>query len=187
MPGVRIGYVPQRFAVDPVLPLTVARFLDLGRRCSIEAKETALQEVGAGGLLHRTMHALSGGETQRVLLARALLRNPHLLVLDEPAQGVDYPGQAELYGLIGRIRDRRRCGVLLISHDLHLVMAATDRVICLNRHVCCSGLPEAVSRDPAYVALFGHRVPTGMAVYTHEHDHGHGTGGEVVPLRRPDT
>lgn len=185
-PDLRVGYVPQRFALDPVLPLTVGRFLDLGRRSPADAKEAALREVGAAGLLDRSMHALSGGEMQRVLLARALLRDPDLLVLDEPVQGVDYGGQAEIYALIAGIRDRRQCGILLISHDLHLVMAATDRVVCLNRHVCCSGLPEAVSRDPAYVALFGHRAASELAIYAHDHDHRHGAGGEVVPLHRHD-
>lgn len=185
-PGIRVGYVPQRFALDPVLPLTVERFLDLGRRASAETKEASLREVGASGLLSRSMHAISGGEMQRLLLARALLREPNLLVLDEPVQGVDYGGQAEIYALIAEIRDRRRCGVLLISHDLHLVMASTDRVVCLNRHVCCSGLPEAVSRDPAYVALFGHRAASELAVYAHDHDHRHGPGGEIVPLHRHD-
>ncbi len=182
---VRVGYVPQRFAVDPVLPLTVSRFLDLARRCSPAEKEAVLEEVGAPALLARSMHALSGGEIQRVLLARALVRDPNLLVLDEPVQGVDYAGQAELYALIARIRDRRRCGVLLISHDLHLVMAATDQVVCLNRHVCCSGLPEAVSRHPEYVALFGRRAASELAFYSHRHDHRHGPDGEVVPLTAP--
>ncbi len=118
------------------------------------------------------MQSLSGGELQRVLLARALLREPELLVLDEPSQGVDIMGQGELFQLIRRLRDDRRCGVLLVSHDLHLVMAATDRVLCLNRHVCCSGTPEAVSRDPAYRALFGAAVD-GFALYAHRHDHRH--------------
>jgi len=181
-PGVRVGYVPQRFALDPVLPLTVDRFLGLARRSPPAEKEAVLEEVGAPGLLGRSMHALSGGEMQRVLLSSALLRDPSLLVLDEPVQGVDYSGQAELYGLIARIRDRRGCGILLISHDLHLVMAATDQVVCLNRHVCCSGLPEAVSRHPEYVALFGRSTASELAIYSHRHDHRHGPDGEVIPL-----
>jgi zinc transport system ATP-binding protein len=125
------------------------------------------------------MHELSGGEFQRALLARALLRRPDLLLLDEPGQGLDFSGQIELYGLIEQIRDRRGCGVLLVSHDLHIVMAATDRVVCLNRHVCCSGRPEAVSRHPDYMALFGPRAAS-LAVYAHEHDHAHDLAGEVV-------
>ncbi len=126
------------------------------------------------------MQALSGGEHQRALLVRALLRNPDLLVLDEPAQGVDVTGQNELYRLIGRISEERGCGVLMISHDLHLVMAATDRVICINRHVCCCGHPEAVSRHPAYLELFGAHATSKLAVYTHHHDHTHDIHGNVV-------
>ena len=185
-PGTVVGYVPQRLAVDPVLPLTVRRFLTLSRKASRRETDDALAEVGAGGLGERPIQDLSGGELQRTLLARALLRSPDLLILDEPVQGVDFAGQFELYGLIARIRDRRGCGVLLISHDLHLVMAATDRVVCLNRHVCCAGLPEDVSRDPAYAALFGPRAARELAVYHHEHDHRHDLHGEVVPLPGAD-
>ena len=169
--GLRVGYLPQRLAIDDTLPLTVKRFLQLvpGRRREIEA---ALAEVGAGHTIKLPLQTLSGGELQRVLLARALLREPELLVLDEPVQGVDIAGQAALFALIRRIRDQRGCGVLLVSHDLHLVMAATDRVVCLNHHVCCSGNPEAVTRDPAYRALFG-TASDGFAVYAHHHDHSH--------------
>jgi zinc transport system ATP-binding protein len=116
------------------------------------------------------------------LLARALLRDPELLVLDEPVQGVDVTGQAELFGLIRTIRDRRGCGVLMVSHDLHLVMAATDIVVCLNQHVCCTGRPETVRGDPAYLALFGPAAPDAIAVYTHRHDHAHDIDGHVTPL-----
>jgi zinc transport system ATP-binding protein len=170
-PGLRIGYLPQRLAIDETLPLTVRRFLTLvpGARPRLA---TALAEVGAGHTLDLPVQTLSGGEMQRVLLARALMREPELLVLDEPVQGVDITGQAELFALIRRIREKRGCGVLLVSHDLHLVMAATDHVICLNHHVCCSGLPEVVSRDPAYRALFGSAVD-GFALYAHHHDHSH--------------
>jgi zinc transport system ATP-binding protein len=175
--GLRVGYVPQRFSIDETLPLTVRRFLGLVRGAKREASE-ALAEVGAGHALDLPLQTLSGGELQRVLLARALLREPELLVLDEPAQGVDITGQAELFALIRRLRDRTGCGVLLVSHDLHLVMAATDRVICLNHHVCCSGHPEAVSRDPAYRALFGAAVD-GFALYAHHHDHRHDGAEEM--------
>jgi zinc transport system ATP-binding protein len=185
-PNLVVGYVPQRFAVDPILPLTVNRFLGLGRRITSATGSTALAEVGATHLADAPLHQLSGGEFQRVALARALARDPDLLVLDEPVQGVDIAGQTELYGLVERIRDRRGCGVLLISHDLHIVMGATDRVICLNRHVCCSGQPEAVSRDPAYVELFGHRAARRLAVYSHHHDHAHDLHGEVVRERQPN-
>jgi zinc transport system ATP-binding protein len=126
------------------------------------------------------MHDLSGGELQRVMLARAMLRNPDLLVLDEPVQGVDFSGELDLYELIARIRDRRGCGILLVSHDLHLVMASTDRVVCLNHHICCAGHPEAVKRDPEYLALFGSRAAESLAVYAHVHDHDHDLSGDVV-------
>ena len=180
-PGLRIGYMPQRIEVEPTLPLTVYRFLTLtvGRGGAAMKTRVAavLDEVGAGAVSGRPFRDLSGGEVQRVLLARALLRDPDLLVLDEPVQGVDVTGQAELYRLIRGIRGERGCGVLLVSHDLHLVMAATDRVICLNRHVQCAGHPEEVSRDPAYVALFGESVAADLAVYrhrpAHRHDHDH--------------
>ncbi len=178
-PGLSIGYLPQRFTVEPVMPLTVRRLLTLTRRHGEAALGDALDEVGGVHLLDAPVQGLSGGELQRVLLARALLRDPDLLVLDEPVQGVDYKGEIELYALIARIRDRRRCGVLMVSHDLHLVMAATDRVVCLNGHVCCSGAPEAVSRDPSYIALFGRQVAEGLAVYTHAHDHEHDIAGHV--------
>ena len=178
--GLRIGYIPQRLHVDETLPLTVERFL---RLCAPRARggfSEALTEVGAGHLLDSPLQAVSGGELKRILLAQALLRDPDLLVLDEPSAGVDVTGQAELYALIKSIRDSRRCGVLLVSHDLHLVMAATDRVVCLNHHVCCTGRPEAVSRDPEYLALFGPELAGRLAVYSHEHDHRHGLSGDLV-------
>ena len=183
-PGLTIGYVPQRLAIDDTLPLTVRRFLALARRRGRSGRDpgAALEEVGAVRLLDAAVQGLSGGELQRVLIARALLRAPDLLVLDEPAQGLDVIGQAELFGLIRRIRDRHGCGILMVSHDLHLVMAATDRVICLNGHICCSGRPEAVTRDPAYRALFGPAADT-LALYAHHHDHRHDPTGR--PLAQP--
>jgi zinc transport system ATP-binding protein len=179
-PGLAIGYVPQRLPLDPILPVTVRRFLTIGQGRAAAGLGAAVAEVGAGHLLGALMHELSGGELQRVLLARALLRAPDLLVLDEPAQGIDFGGQLELYALLERVRDERGCGLLMVSHDLHLVMRATDRVVCLNRHVCCSGRPEAVSRHPGYLALFGARAAAGLAIYSHRHDHAHGLAGEVV-------
>lgn len=179
-PGLTVGYMPQRFTVDAVLPLTVRRLMSLTRRASSHEIAAALEEVGTGHLVGRQVHDLSGGELQRVLLARALLGDPDLLVLDEPIQGVDVIGQTELYGLIARLRDRHGCGILLISHDLHLVMAATDRVVCINHHLCCEGKPEAVQNDPAYLALFGAQAAQNLAVYTHAHDHHHDLAGEVV-------
>lgn len=170
--GLRVGYVPQRIAVDPVLPLSVRRFLTLGVRAGRSQVAAVLEEVGAGALLNSPVQSLSGGELQRVVLARALLRDPQLLVLDEPVQGVDVAGQADLYALFNRLRDERGCGILMVSHDLHVVMAATDEVVCLNRHVCCSGHPETVSRHPAYLELFP-QAADALAVYTHDHDHRH--------------
>lgn len=177
-PGISIGYMPQRLPVDATLPLTVRRFLRLGRprhlvKRSDDALRAALDEVGAAEVLDTAIQSVSGGEFQRVLLARALLRDPALLVLDEPVQGVDVAGQEDLFRLIMAIRDRRGCGVLMVSHDLHLVMVATDTVVCLNHHVCCTGRPEAVRVHPAYLALFGAARDGELAVYTHHHDHVH--------------
>ncbi len=179
-PGIRIGYMPQHLTLDPVVPLTVNRFLQLDHRRRAQEIEQNLAEVGARHAGNLPLQSLSGGELRRVLLARALLRSPDLLVLDEPVQGVDLAGQAELYELISLIRHQRRCGVLMVSHDLHLVMAATDQVVCLNHHVCCAGHPEAVSRNPEYIALFGPRIAESVAVYSHRHDHSHDVAGAVV-------
>ena len=186
-PSLRIGYMPQRLAIDPTLPITLERFLGLSRNANAVARRQAMQDTGIAHLADRPMQGLSGGETQRALLARALLNQPDLLMLDEPAQGVDVNGQVELYELIGRIRRDRGCAVLMVSHDLHLVMAATDRVICLNGHICCTGHPEDVSRDPAYLSLFGPRAAQALAVYQHHHDHHHTPGGGVVPLHEDST
>lgn len=173
----RIGYMPQRLHIDPNFPLTTRRFLSLGQVAGISA-EAITKEVGIERVLDTSLTSLSGGEFQRVLLGRALLRKPELLVLDEPAQGVDLTGQAELYDLILRIRDNYRCGVLLVSHDLNVVMAQTDIVVCLNQHICCQGRPEDVSQDPAFAALFG-ETARNLAVYMHHHDHQHDVGGHV--------
>lgn len=172
-PGLRIGYLPQQFQVDPVLPLTVRRFLRLSGARDDREMTLALTEVSAENLLDSAMQALSGGETQRVLLARTLLRNPELLVLDEPAQGVDLHGQVELFSLLEKVRQERGCSVLMVSHDLHLVMASTGRVICLNRHICCTGSPAAVTRNPAFVELFGEEAAANLAVYAHDREHQH--------------
>jgi len=178
--GIRIGYMPQRLQVDQSMPVSVSRFLSLGANARADRIDDALEEVGASVLKDSQLFALSGGELQRVLLARALIQEPQLLVLDEPAQGVDVNGQAELYRLIADIRDRHGCGILLVSHDLHLVMSATDEVICLNQHVCCHGHPEQVSNDPAYLELFGKKDAETLAVYTHHHNHSHDLAGDVV-------
>jgi zinc transport system ATP-binding protein len=179
-PGLSVGYLPQRLRIDPVLPLTVRRFLCLPKRHGDAALKAVLAEVGADYILDQAVQDLSGGEFQRMLLARALLRDPDLLVLDEPLAGVDFAGQLSLFTLIATVRKRRGCGVLMVSHDLHLVMAGTDAVVCLNRHICCSGKPEAVSRHPEYLALFGPKAAERLAVYTHAHDHQHALSGAVL-------
>ncbi|MCB1788812.1 MAG: zinc ABC transporter ATP-binding protein ZnuC [Gammaproteobacteria bacterium] len=177
--GIRIGYMPQRLALSDSMPLSVHRFLALSR-APAHAIEATAGQLGVTALLRSPMQRLSGGETQRVLLARALLGEPDLLVLDEPVQGIDVNGQAELYRLIVGLRDTRGCGVMMVSHDLHLVMAATDEVLCINQHVCCSGHPEAVSQHPAYLDLFGALDTNTLAVYTHHHDHEHNLHGDIV-------
>lgn len=177
--GLRIGYMPQKLFIEPTLPLTVRRFLQLAAPGRRQPVEPLLEEVRIGHLMDQQVSALSGGELQRVLLARALSQSPQLLVLDEPAQGVDVTGQVELYQLINTLRDRHGCGVLMVSHDLHLVMATTDEVICLNQHICCHGKPEHVSHDPAYLALFGRREAETLAVYTHHHNHSHDLTGDI--------
>lgn len=178
--GLKIGYVPQKLAIDQVLPMTVKRFLTLTRSASRADCAKVLEQVGASHVLDGQMSRLSGGETQRVMLARALLLRPDLLVLDEPTQGVDVSGQAELYRLIDDIRKELNCAVLMISHDLHLVMAKTDQVVCFNRHVCCSGIPETVRQHPEYRSLFGVREADAIGIYHHEHDHEHDLSGHVV-------
>jgi zinc transport system ATP-binding protein len=180
-PGLKIGYLPQTLTIDPVLPLSVRRFLSLGVNVSKGTRQALMEEVGVPHLIDRPMDVLSGGELRRVLLARALLRDPDLLVLDEPVQGVDVSGQVEIYDLIARLRDEHGFGVIMVSHDLHLVMSATDHVVCLNQHVCCDGTPEAVQAHPEYVALFGDRVAAGLALYAHHHDHDHDAHGNVIP------
>ncbi len=185
-PGLKIGYMPQKLHIEPSLPLTVERFLALVGSGRNEIT-TALEKVGIGHLQSNSMQLLSGGETQRVLLARALLRKPQLLVLDEPVQGVDVSGQAEFYRIISQVRGQLQCGVLMVSHDLHLVMAATDTVICLNQHVCCQGHPENVSHHPAYLELFGETAQPGIALYTHHHDHAHDMHGRILEQENDHT
>jgi zinc transport system ATP-binding protein len=178
-PGLTVGYVPQKLAIDWSLPLTVSRLMTLTGPLSREGIRSALDETGIGHLAEAGVQDLSGGEFQRALLARAIARRPGLLVLDEPVQGVDFSGELALYELIARFRDRTGCGILLISHDLHVVMAATDTVICLNGHVCCSGSPEAVAESPDYARLFGRRGAEALAIYRHHHDHTHLPDGRV--------
>lgn len=171
--GLKIGYVPQRLTIDQTMPLTAARFLSLPKRVSRAETVAALERVGVPEALDRPMTGLSGGQFQRVLLARALLSRPELLVLDEPTQGLDQPGEAAFYRLIADVRRDTGAAVLMVSHDLHVVMAASDRVICLNGHICCEGAPRVVSNAPEYRAMFGLGTQGALALYQHAHDHDH--------------
>ena len=171
--GLRIGYVPQKLHIDPTLPLTVKRFLNLPVRISDSAAKAALTDAGVPGLINRQMTGLSGGQMQRVLLARALLAKPDLLILDEATQGLDQPGSAAFYQKIETVRTELGCAILMVSHELHVVMAASDRVICLNGHICCEGEPAQVASAPEYQALFGTGTHGTLALYRHEHDHSH--------------
>ena len=177
--GLKVGYVPQKITVDWTLPLTVRRLMTLTGALPEREIAAALDAVGIAHLAKAEVQHLSGGEFQRALLARAVARKPDLLVLDEPVQGVDFSGEIALYDLIKSIRNSTGCGILLISHDLHVVMAETDTVICLNGHVCCRGTPQAVSRSAEYRRLFGARAAETLAVYSHHHDHTHLPDGRV--------
>lgn len=172
-PGLRLGYVPQRLQIDRSMPISVRRFLSLPVRVADRQAAAVLARVGMPGLGGLQMAALSGGQLQRVLLARALLAQPQVLMLDEPTQGLDPPGEAAFYRLIEEVRAETGCAVLMVSHDLHVVMAASDRVVCLNGHVCCQGTPQVVSDAPEYRALFGLGIQGALALYRHEHDHDH--------------
>ena len=175
----RVGYVPQKLAIDWTLPLSVERLMTLTMAVPRAEVAAVLARVGIAHLARAEVHHLSGGEFQRALLARAMLRRPDLLVLDEPVQGVDFSGEIALYDLISDIRETEGCGVLLISHDLHVVMAKTDTVICLNGHVCCKGSPRSVAASLEYRRLFGPRAEQTLAIYQHEHDHTHLPDGRV--------
>ena len=178
-PGLRIGYCPQHAHPDSTLPMSVSDFMHLTEAAAGRSIGDVLEEVGIGGLEGRQLSQLSGGEYQRLLLARAMLREPDVLLLDEPMAGVDVAGQGDLYQLIPRLRDRYGCSVVLVSHDIHVVMAATDRVLCLNHHICCSGQPESVAVHPEFVSLFGDQVAQTLAVYRHQHDHSHDLHGHT--------
>ena len=192
-PGLRLGYVPQKLHIDPTLPMTVERFLRLPVAVPTAECHAALERAGVPDLLRRQMSALSGGQFQRVLLARALIGRPQLLLLDEATQGLDQPGSAAFYRQIEEVRRDSGCAVLMISHELHVVMSASDRVICLNGHVCCEGTPEIVSSAPEYRALFGTGTGGALALYRHEHDHAHDADcehdhahGAQAPQRRTE-
>ncbi len=182
-PNLHIGYVPQKLHLDATLPLTVSRFMRLRPGVKKSDIQPALVRVQAAHLIDAPMQKLSGGETQRVLLARALLNQPQLLVLDEPTQGVDVNGQLALYDLINKLRHELDCAVLMVSHDLHLVMAKTDEVLCLNHHICCSGTPEVVSAHPQFISMFGPRGAEQLGIYRHHHNHRHDLQGKII-LRR---
>ncbi len=177
--GLKVGYVPQKLSVDWTMPLTVQRLMTLTGKLPTREIEAALDSTGIAHLAKAEVQHLSGGEFQRALLARAIARKPDLLVLDEPVQGVDFSGEIALYDLIKTIRNSTGCGILLISHDLHIVMAETDTVICLNGHVCCRGTPQAVSQSAEYMRLFGGAAAKGLAIYSHQHDHTHLPDGRV--------
>ncbi len=175
----KVGYVPQKISIDWTLPLRVSDFMVLTENIKNEDIDEALSLTGVIHLKNKNLGSLSGGEFQRVLLARAISKKPELLVLDEPVQGVDFTGEIALYELIKKISDELNCGILLISHDLHTVMSATDHVVCLNGHVCCSGSPIDVARNNEYKALFGEQASKTLAIYEHKHDHTHSNDGEI--------
>jgi zinc transport system ATP-binding protein len=171
--GFKIGYVPQRLHIDPTLPMTVERFLKLAGKVDRSTCRQALAEAGVPDLLKRQMSQLSGGQFQRVLLARALINKPDLLILDEATQGLDQPGSAAFYQQIEDVRDKTGCAIIMVSHELHVVMSASDRVICLNGHICCEGTPAVVASAPEYRALFGMGTGGALALYRHDHNHNH--------------
>ncbi|MBC6442526.1 MAG: metal ABC transporter ATP-binding protein [Rhodobacteraceae bacterium] len=175
----RIGYVPQTLTIDSTLPMTVRRVLDLPRKVSEAQAREAMAWAGIKGLGHRQISSLSGGQFQRTLLARALLSRPEVLILDEATQGLDQPGCAAFYQRIAQLRTEFRCAVLMVSHQLHVVMAASDRVICLNGHVCCQGAPGQVASAPEYRALFGSGTAGALAIYRHDHNHDHDPGYRI--------
>ncbi|WP_171103791.1 metal ABC transporter ATP-binding protein [Ruegeria sp. HKCCD7255] len=172
-PGLKIGYVPQKLHIDPTLPISVERFMRLTDRVSRKDCAAALEAAGVPDLLQRQMSQLSGGQFQRVMLARALINQPEVLLLDEATQGLDQPGSAAFYRQIEEVRRETGCAILMISHELHVVMSASDRVICLNGHVCCQGSPAVVASAPEYRALFGTGTGGALALYRHDHDHDH--------------
>lgn len=171
--GLKIGYVPQRFIADHTIPITVKRFLTLRKHYSRDVFDSVIDKTSVRELLGKPLHVMSGGELQRVLLARALLTEPDVLILDEPAQNLDVPGQLAFYKLLEQIYNEQNIAIVMVSHDLHLVMASTQQVVCLYHHICCSGEPHMVAKDPEFISLFGHDMAKMMAVYHHEHTHTH--------------
>ena len=175
----KIAYVPQKISIDWTLPIRVNDFMNLTNTLTNDEIKYALEITGTAHLLNKDLKSLSGGEFQRILMARAIAKKPELLVLDEPVQGVDFNGEIALYELIKKISDTLNCGILLISHNLHVVMSKTDHVVCLNWHVCCSGTPQSVANNNKYQELFGDRASTILSVYEHKHDHTHSPDGTI--------
>ena len=175
----KIGYVPQKINIDWAIPLRVIDFMNITSKLNLSSIIENLKLTGVDHLLYRDLINLSGGEFQRVMIARAIARKPELLILDEPVQGVDFNGEIKLYNLIKTISEDLKCGILLISHDIHFVMSATDHVLCLNGHVCCSGTPQDVAKNPSYIELFGQQAASSIALYKHNHDHTHNHDGSV--------
>ena len=175
----KVGYVPQKISIDWTLPIRVIDFMSLTEDPTDEQISVALNLTGVEHLRNKNLGNLSGGEFQRVLIARAIAKQPELLVLDEPVQGVDFKGEIALYELIKKISEELNCGILLISHDLHVVMSATDFVVCLNGHVCCSGTPQVVAKNNEYQELFGDRASSILSLYEHKHDHTHSQDGTI--------
>ena len=175
----KVGYVPQKISIDWTLPIRVHDFMLLTETIEDSAIDEALSLTGVIHLKNKNLGSLSGGEFQRVLMARAIAKKPDLLVLDEPVQGVDFTGEIELYELIKKMSETLKCGILLISHNLHVVMSKTDHVVCLNGHVCCSGTPISVANNKKYQELFGEDVSKILSIYEHKHDHKHGVDGSV--------
>ena len=181
--GIRIGYVPQRVVIDSTLPMTVRRLMQINERFDNREVEEVLDEMKILKSADQPVQELSGGEFQRALFARALLRKPDLLILDEPSQGLDFKGEIKLYNQIVDIRDRLNCGILLICHNLHMVMARTDTVVCINRHICCVGTPVHVVNDRAFAELFGPDAARSHALYRHQHDHSHLPDGSISSVQ----
>ena len=175
----KMAYVPQKISIDWTMPLRVIDFMKITSSLNNNQINESLTLTGVEKLLYNEVHSLSGGEFQRVLIARAIAKKPDLLVLDEPVQGVDFNGEIALYNLIKKISDKLNCGILLISHDMHFVMSATDHVICLNGHICCSGTPSSVVKNPAYIKLFGEHNAETLSYYQHHHDHSHNNDGSI--------
>ncbi len=175
----KISYVPQKINIDWAIPLRVIDFMNITSKLNLSSIIENLKLTGVDHLLYRDLINLSGGEFQRVMIARAIAKKPELLILDEPVQGVDFNGEIKLYNLIKKISDDLKCGILLISHDIDFVMSSTDHVLCLNGHVCCSGTPHDVAKNPSYIELFGEQAASSISLYKHNHDHTHNHDGSV--------